>query len=408
MIEYTVPCVLAVLLLFMFVWRERKYYNPPRMMSINSADVTEILQLRSRKWNKFQPVKLVPFQFQPNKTLQLRAGLTFTPYTDALPCTAHCNFCSETLERSSMNGMTTPYDLPKRRAPLNQENYFSALQCVFDDFTKIPFTLGLSLSGLEATADPKWLVSLCQLLSMPQYTKVFDEKVIYSNGSGLVDENLIDVLHQTGFYRIELSRQHYDEQINQKIMRFNSKIAIRKNEIYAQVVRDLRNRSSIYVKNCCILTKLGISTVEDVERYAIWAKELGVQSCVFRELCQISIGPDSFVENRTSSWIEENRVSMDSIANKIVCASESGACVVREGWKYIKSSVGYYYFNEHYLFAGIEVIIEVSSYKALQNALETHTEVVDKMVFHSCGNLNSGWDPYNNILKSYTIDPLAW
>jgi len=76
---------------------------------------------------------------------------------------------------------------------------------------------------------------------------------------------------------------------------------------------------------------------------------------------------------------------------------------LRPGWEYLRSTIGYYYYNEHYTFSDLEVIIEVSSYNALQEALDTKENVVDKMVFHSSGNLTSGWDPVNNILKSYSM-----
>ena len=45
--------------------------------------------------------------------------------------------------------------------------------------------MGLSLSGLEATAEPIWLLRLLDMLEKIQPVFKFDEKVLYTNGSGL-------------------------------------------------------------------------------------------------------------------------------------------------------------------------------------------------------------------------------
>jgi len=402
-------CLALLVLLIVFVsFRKRsehkKRIQTHKFMTVTADDVKELQELRSGKWNRFQPVNLVPHTIQ-GKEHQLRAGLTFTPYADSSPCTAHCHFCSETLERTSLPNEPTPYDLPKIRAPLSHKNYFEAFQNLLEEFRSIPFTLGLSISGLEATADAAWIISLCDMLSHPRYQPIFGEKVLYTNGSGLVNDDIVAALRRAGVGRIELSRQHNNEAVNQKIMRFGNKVDIRKNSVYEQVVRDLTASTDFpcQIKNSCILTKAGISSIEDIEEYARWASTLGVGLIVFRELCQLSTGENGFVQNRTKTWIDENRVAMEDLAAQLVFPDpETGIWRSKDGWQYLQSTVGYYYYNEHYEFSGVEIILEVSSYNALQDALDER-DTVDKMVFHSSGTLTSGWDPKKNILAQFSI-----
>lgn len=427
--DVLVPIVVVLFALVFFILRGKPVHKTQRFSCVPTRDFNHLMKLRSGeysfgifalsdpppgKWDNFEAPTLITHQIQ-STVVQLRPGLTFTPYADALPCTAHCHFCSETLVRANQTaGNSTPYDLPKlRQRPLDHTEYFSALEKVFMELNRIPFPVGLSLSGLEATADKAWLLRLCEILSRTSLSTIFDEKVIYSNGSGLVgDPALTAALRRAGFDRVELSRQHYDEKQNQKIMRFDSKIAIRHNKVYEELVRNLTSSSSpkLRVKNSCILNRSGISSVTEIERYVSWAKGLGVTLCVFRELSQLSSGSDGYSQNRTKTWNDDNRVSMENIVSELVF-QEGDDWVTRKDWNFLCSSIGYYYYNEHWMFHGVEVIVEVSSYHALESALKTRAHVVDKLVFHSNGNLTSGWDPDKNALAHFEVSgqvSMAW
>ncbi len=73
----------------------------------------------------------------------------------------------------------------------------------------------------------------------------------------------------------------------------------------------------------------------------------------------------------------------------------------RAGWAYVRSTVGYYYYNEHFAFGGMEVVFEVSSYEALQARVAAAPEQADKLVFHFNGNLTTDWDPLTSVVGSY-------
>lgn len=68
-------------------------------------------------------------------------------------------------------------------------------------------------------------------------------------------------------------------------------------------------------------------------------------------------------------------------------------------WSYQYSVFGYYYCNEHYLWRGeVEAILETSNYPAL---IGKHQGVVQKLVFHSNGNLTGDWDANSCVLARY-------
>lgn len=346
-----------------------------------AATSAELAYFRQQAWRLYQPSSLESIEAF-GQAWQLRPGLTFTPFANAVRCTAHCAFCSEELQRYDGHQLTA------KRLIDDYPAYFGRLREVLLPFRGWP--LGLSLSGLEATAEPQWLRELLACLTQLEAEGVvFDEKVLYTNGSGFVTSpDLGLALQEFNLSRLELSRCHDDEAVNQQIMRFNRNQPIRHNVIYAHTVRWLHQH--LAVKNSCLLTRAGIATLPDVERYLAWATGLGVRQVVFRELSRLE---GSYLPNVFTEWIEAQRVPIEPLLAAVVPSLEAP----RPGWHYAGSTFGYYYYNEHYRWQGIEVIFETSSYPALQAA--NATGVLQKLILHSNGTLTGDWDPDSRVLS---------
>lgn len=342
-----------------------------------------LADLRGNQWNLYEAPMPIARKILGNDFL-FRPGLTLTPFANARACTAHCRFCSEELQRK--NG----HQLTAKNYIRDYDQYFEGLQNALLDLAGLP--IGLSLSGLEATAEPEWLLRLLETFEEVAPTFAFDEKVLYTNGSGLIRfPELIKALQKANFDRIELSRCHFDEGTNQKIMYFNRNEAILHNEDYEKLVKSLNGQ--LFIKNSCILTKHGISNLEGMESYLDWADSLGVKEVVFRELSRLD---DSYIPNATANWVRENRISIDPILENLSPTMSN----TRTAWKYMSSTLGYYYYNEHFLYKGkTEVIIETSSYPALMSA--NQSGIVQKLVFHSNGNLCGDWDPDAHVIGKY-------
>lgn len=347
----------------------------------------ELLDLRAGKWRSYQTDEVQEIQLG-EQSVRFRSGLTFTPFANPTPCNAHCRFCSEELRRKHQQHLTA------KDLILDYDRYFAALKTALIDLSPL-HSIGLSLSGLEATSEPRWLLRLLELLSDDSGLPDFDEKVLYTNGSGLVNHpDLIDALRLAGFDRIELSRCHYDEEVNQRIMYFNRNQPVYRNAAYEKLLQNFPTKPLL--KNSCILTEAGINNLEQIERYLDWAIGLGVQKVVFRELSRLN---EEYENNSTKRWTDDNRVPIDPLL-MIICPALDQ---LRSHWTYDHSVQGYYYYNEHFHYRNqIEVIMETSSYDALMNANEQ--DVVQKLVFHSNGNLCGDWDPDSKVIKNYFHD----
>lgn len=343
----------------------------------------ELMLLRSGKWKTYQEADTQSLTLN-GETIHFRTGLTFTPYANPSKCNAHCRFCSEELRRKHQKHLTA------ERLIGNHEEYFKGLGKALRFLVPLQ-EMGLSLSGLEATSDPFWLLQLLALFSESGMPK-FNEKILYTNGSGLYNHpDLVEALSQADFDRIELSRCHYDDAINQQIMYINRNEAVHQNQAYEQLVKRLQDK--VFVKNSCILTRTGINSIEELEQYLDWAISLGVQCVVFRELSQLD---ETYEDNRTKKWVEDNRISIDPIISAVAKSLEQQ----RKNWVYLHSTAGYYYYNEHYKYKGmVEVILETSSYTAL---IASNTSALfQKLVFHSNGNLCGDWDPDNKVIAKF-------
>jgi MoaA/NifB/PqqE/SkfB family radical SAM enzyme len=270
----------------------------------------------------------------------------------------------------------------------DHDRYFSALDRAWRALAGLD--MGLSLSGLEATSDSRWLLRLLALLD--EHPSLFNERVLYSNGSGLAsDSRLAPALARARFDRVELSRAHMDERRNQRIMRFDLGQPIRRHVVFEETVRRAR-AEGLSIKLVCILNDEGVSTIDDVERYLDACEALGVDRVVFRELAALG---DLYRPSRETRWIERHRVSARALMDQIY--HEEGP--KRASWTLEGVTAGYYYYNEVYRRAHIEVTLEASSYVAHREAVASG--VLQKLVFHSTRVLSGDWVPNVQVIGSF-------
>jgi MoaA/NifB/PqqE/SkfB family radical SAM enzyme len=264
------------------------------------------MKLRNGKWKVFEVEKTEPLLIN-NEAFNIRSGLTFTPFANPTKCNAHCRFCSEELQRKHQKELTALNVIN------DYDKYFEALASVLKDLSQID-NIGLSLSGLEATSDPIWLLRFLDAISIRNKIPNFDEKVLYTNSTGLYKHpDLVYALKEAKFDRLEISRCHYDDTVNQKIMYINRNEPVHQNEAYEKMIHHVQQH--LHIKNSCILTQIGVNSVLEVEYYLDWIMSLGVKEVVFRELSRLD---DNYIENKAKIWAEENRVPIDHILDGIM------------------------------------------------------------------------------------------
>lgn len=352
----------------------------------HASTITAPGEFRDGRWRTFEPKAPIERVLRGRRFL-LRPGLTFTPYANPVPCNAHCSFCSEELQRVDADRLTA------QRLITDRARYFSGLARAWEELAG--FEMGLSLSGLEATADPSWLRELLALVRA--HAALFPERVLYTNGSGLaVDPALVDELSRAGFHRVELSRAHLDEATNHRIMRFDRDQPIRAARVFEDTVARII-AAGLGLKLVCILNTQGVATVDDLERYLDGARALGVRQVVFRALSELG---DLYLDGRATRWISGHRVPVRDLMDRLF--PEGGD--VRDGWRFVGVTAGYYYYNEVYLRGDVEVVLEGASYVAHHEGVQ-RSGVLQKLVFHSSGDLCGDWVPNAQVVGNYFTEP---
>lgn len=301
--------------------------------------------------------------------------LTFTPFASARPCSARCTFCSETL----VHDETRVSSASLRPRP----TYARELEGCMRALEGLP--IGYSLSGLESTDDAAWLLEVLDVLDAharraPEYV---EERVLYTNGSGLSPRTTGArlVLRLAGFAltRAEISRHAVDEAANQRIMRFRDGGGER--GAFEETVRFVR-AAGVPVRLVCVVQREGVSDLDDAERYVAWARTLGVNDVVFRELSRT--GP-AYRATPSLRRVDAARVPIERFTR----ALPSHLCAVQR-------THGYYYENLRCSLDDVRVTFETSDYADMK--ARHRSGVVHKLVFHANGNLCADWDPEREVL----------
>jgi hypothetical protein len=352
----------------------------------HAQDLRATRLYRDGRWTTFEPAEPVSRTLR-GALWKLRPGLTFTPYANPTRCNARCAFCSEELLRVDGDRLTA------KRTIDDYDPYFSGLARAWNELDG--FSMGLSLSGLEATSEPEWLLRLLALLSAHDpHGSLFTQRVLYSNGSGLcTDPRLVPALGRARFDRVELSRCHFDERLNQRVMRFALDQPVRRSAAFAETVARAQ-REGLSVRLVCILNDEAVSTLDDVERYLDCAESLAVNDVVFREL---SVLGELYRENRETRWIAKHRAPVRALMDQVLAPDEGAS--PRAGWTLQGVTSGYYYYNEVYRRGAVTVTLEGSSYVAHRDAVESG--VLQKLVFHSSGDLCGDWVPNAQVIGNY-------
>lgn len=309
---------------------------------------------------------------------QFALPITFTPYASATACSACCKFCSENL-RVKNESLCASTLRPS-------ETYFEGLENALTQLRDVP--LSYSISGLEASDDPVWFQELLKVLQQHESDAKVEDKVLYSNASGLVEGELLQSIKAFGLSWIELSRHHHEAQVNQRIMRFSSQNPIASNGALAQVIEQYRNACPI--KLICVVQKGGVDDLDGLLAYLSWAKNLGIRQVVFRELAQLD---NTYRQNATWRYVNESRISVASLFKQFAYWVASQSTL-----KAKQLTNGYYFSNVIVECNGLEITFEGSDYRQMH---EKHsTDAVYKLVYHANGNLCADWSPARNVIFS--------
>lgn len=309
--------------------------------------------------------------------------ITLTPYIATQPCSACCLFCSENLRTNKS------FTVASKLRP--DQTYFKGLQTVLAELEGLP--LSYSISGLEATDNIDWLLQLLNTLDRPSNKPFIEQKVLYSNGNGFAgnqQQTLLNALLNFNLSWLELSRHHFDDKINQQIMRFKLDNPIASNKQFTTTITNINN--CIPVKLVCILQKSGIDSPETIYQYLNWALQLGINTVIFREMSRIEQG---YRTNNTLNYIQQNRICLDTLLTN--CLQHN---LLKFQLEPMFLTDGYYFWNIHFQYQHkLKVIFECSDYDIMQ---QCHNEDrVYKLVYFANGQLCADWQPNQKVLMEY-------
>lgn len=302
----------------------------------------------------------------------IRQKISFTPYIYN-KCSADCLFCSEKLIRDD--------SLLNDQYLSVSQNYQNKLHDILQELLDVD--IFLSISGMEPLESLPFLEKV--LTTFDEYERnggVVTQKVIYSNLSAMANNasKIIALLQKHDISRVETSRHHYDEEVNDSIMQFRKKQAINCNANYERAVKEIQKY--VPIKLACVVQQKGVNSIQEVVNYINWASDMRVTDITFREL---SILGNHFIEDGSYEYIINNRKSILSLLDELTA-----------DFQLVEIVKGYYYFTFKYRYKGlINISFEVADYEEM---IRCHTSsTIDKLIYYPNGDLCTDWNMQQKI-----------
>jgi molybdenum cofactor biosynthesis enzyme MoaA len=294
----------------------------------------------------------------------------------AQACNARCAFCVEEL-RPASRGIALDR---QKTIEADDARYFAALEATLAALR--PLDPSVSVTGGEPSRDPR-LPRILRTLHRHGARK----RTVTTNGSGLLELRegrlLVDWIAATGVSHLNVSRAHWDDRVNAKLMRYRASPDA---AALAEIVRRA-HCGGTRVRLSCVLVANAVDDMDDVRAYLDFAARAGVDNVIFRQLMKTD--PETVAENFVTRYSERRRVDM---APLLAAVSSDPA------FSFQRQVMGYYYYVEVWRCRGIDVVFEGADLARLERTRTTMPGVVQELVFHPNARLASTWQPWDNVL----------
>ncbi|AKF07021.1 radical SAM protein [Sandaracinus amylolyticus] len=305
------------------------------------------------------------------RTIYANANLSIY---SAQQCNARCAFCVEELRPASRG---TALDAQKT-IEHDDARWLDGLARVLDALE--PLDPSVSITGGEPSKDAR-LPRVLRLLAERGARK----RTITTNGSGLFDvregRTVLEWITSTGVRHLNISRAHPDDARNAKLMGFSD----------APTPRDLREivasarAAGTRVRLSCVLVSGAIETLDHIVEYLDFARSLGVDNVVFRQLMKTD--PRTTATNHVVLFSDRRRVALEPLLDAISRDAR---------FEVVKQVVGYYYYVEVHRHRGVDVVFEEADLARLEDT--KRDGVIHELVFHPNATLASTWQPWDGVL----------
>jgi molybdenum cofactor biosynthesis enzyme MoaA len=309
------------------------------------------------------------------RRVEVYANANLSVYS-AQRCNAACAFCVEELRPASRGTSLAG----QRPAPVADEEYFRALGRVLE--ATAPLGPSISVTGGEPSKDPR-LPRILRLLAERGARK----RTVTTNGSGLLDVRegraVIDWLTATGVAHLNVSRAHPDQAHNARLMRYPDGPDV---EAMREVVRRAR-AGGTRVRLSCVLLRGAIEDLPGVLAYLDFARSLGVDNVIFRQL--MLVDRETVLPGPVTRFSDARRAPLEPLLERI---SADGR------FELARQIVGYYYYVEVHRFGDVDVVFEEADLARLEREKRANPGRIHELVFHPDGVLASTWQPWDGVL----------
>jgi GTP 3',8-cyclase len=294
----------------------------------------------------------------------------------AQACNARCPFCVEELRPASRGGALSV----QRDVEADDGRYFAALEETLVELR--PLDPSVSVTGGEPSKDPR-LPRLLKTLAAHGARKL----TLTTNGSGLLDvvdgRPLADWIAATGLSHLNVSRAHPDTGTSARMMGLPDPLPL---DALASVVRRLR-AAGVRVRLSCVLVKGGVEDLDGVLEYAAFARSMGVDELIFRQLMRSD--PATHAPNFVVAYSDRARVLLEPLLDAVSADPR---------FAFVKQILGYYYYVECWRLGTTSVVFEEADLKNLESVKRRWPGAAHELVFHPNARLASTWQPWDGVL----------
>ncbi|HEY6333322.1 MAG TPA: radical SAM protein [Blastocatellia bacterium] len=291
-------------------------------------------------------------------------------------CNARCPFCVEEL-RPAARGSILEY---QKTVETDDARYFEALKSALD--VTAPLRPSVSVTGGEPSNDPR----LPRILSMIA-ERGARKRTVTTNGSGLLDvrdgRRVIDWIANTGVRHLNISIAHPDEDRNARIMGFTEGLT----KVQLKVIVCAAHAAGTRVRLSCVLLKDSIENVAGILEYLEFARSVGVDNVIFRQLMKTD--PMMHSTNHVVKYSDSRRILLEPILESIAADPR---------FDFQRQIVGYYYYVEVWRARDIDVVFEEADLAQLERTKRSMPGIIHELVFHPNGHLASTWQPWDGVL----------
>jgi MoaA/NifB/PqqE/SkfB family radical SAM enzyme len=240
----------------------------------------------------------------------------------------------------------------------------------------------VSVTGGEPSRDPR-LPAILRTIQESGFRK----RTLTTNGSGLLQKRegrrVIDWIGKTGIAHLNISIASPDPVRNARTMRYTDGLSLRELAEVVEVARDY----GVRVRLSCVLLRSNVATLDGVCDYLAFARALGVDNVIFRQLMKTD--PATHTPNHVVRFSQRERVWLEPLLDEISRDAR---------FEFVRQVMGYYYYVEVWKYRAIDVVFEEADLAQLEAVKLQDSQIVHELVFHPNACLASTWQPWDGVL----------